>query len=233
MTRIRRERADTRGRIRTHASIIGRCITSILLSTHTQLLRAKRVQKLRTTADDDTETTRTRQHPQTHPCRRSKLAFYILPLLRLRYEDIRGQKTERKKGTEKICLYKGVLPSRGSKLDLREHNQGGWHDHSEVNENLLTVDLPVNKSILGPGEDKTKNSTTRKKLASTACTKRTLCSQSMTTPGLPSKERGCTYPLFCVRPERSESPSCAAAKLHANPVGNTQRFALVGLCAPD
>jgi hypothetical protein len=32
--------------------------------------------------------------------------------------------------------------------------------------------------------------------------------------------------------ERSESPSCAAAKLHANPVGNTQRFALVGLCAP-
>ena len=62
--------------------------------------------------------------------------------------------------------------------------------------------------------------------------KRTLCSQSMTTPGPPSKERGCTYPLFCVRPERSESPSCAAAKLHANPVGNTQRFALVGLCAP-
>ena len=93
-----------------------------------------------------------------------------------------------------------------------------------VNENLLTV--PKTRT------HKTKNSTTRKKLASTACAKRTLCSQSMTTPGLPSKERGCTYPLFCVRPERSESPSCAAAKLHANPVGNTQRFALVGLCAP-
>ena len=33
-------------------------------------------------------------------------------------------------------------------------------------------------------------------------------------------------------PRRRQLASCAAAKLHANPVGNTQRFALVGLCAP-
>ena len=116
MTRIRRERADTRGRIRTHASILvyrpmyNECFLKRTFHTYTTSPLHTRVRKLtRTPCQQPTTTRKRREHPDTrrhiHADDPNLLFTYFLYFAYFRYEDINNKYRKRREKKENTKVF--------------------------------------------------------------------------------------------------------------------------------